>query len=453
MKSAMGFEVQVIESSFVTPSEPAPRKGLWLSSLDLWLANQGHTPTIYLYSSSNDAAAADHFFDVARLKEAMARALVAFYPLAGRLGVNDADGRIEISCNGEGALFVVARADDFTANDVKKFKPSPELRRLFVPLIEPLSIILAVQVTFLKCGGVVLGTALHHAAVDALSAFHFFQTWSAFSKHGDRATLELPCHDRDLLRARSPPTVHPDALLTFYPKHTFFDLSGPLAIKVFTISRDQVASLKYLCGGGTSTFCAVSALVWQCTCIARRLSPDSEARLTFPADLRQRMRPPLPSSYIGNAVFYLGITSTGQDIATEVLGSVAGRIRGAIDQMDDELVRSAIDYFEMAEMDSRPPRGTLSQTVLHIFSWLGRPQYDADFGWGKPELMSLAESQCGGFVNLMNDDDGAGNGGVRLHMCMEAVNIKEMEQLLYAKLALAAFATRKGTSYDDYLSR
>ncbi|EES00303.2 hydroxycinnamoyltransferase 4 isoform X2 [Sorghum bicolor] len=418
MKSAMGFEVQVIESSFVTPSEPAPRKGLWLSSLDLWLANQGHTPTIYLYSSSNDAAAADHFFDVARLKEAMARALVAFYPLAGRLGVNDADGRIEISCNGEGALFVVARADDFTANDVKKFKPSPELRRLFVPLIEPLSIILAVQVTFLKCGGVVLGTALHHAAVDALSAFHFFQTWSAFSKHGDRATLELPCHDRDLLRA-----------------------------------RDQVASLKYLCGGGTSTFCAVSALVWQCTCIARRLSPDSEARLTFPADLRQRMRPPLPSSYIGNAVFYLGITSTGQDIATEVLGSVAGRIRGAIDQMDDELVRSAIDYFEMAEMDSRPPRGTLSQTVLHIFSWLGRPQYDADFGWGKPELMSLAESQCGGFVNLMNDDDGAGNGGVRLHMCMEAVNIKEMEQLLYAKLALAAFATRKGTSYDDYLSR
>ncbi|XP_002488970.2 hydroxycinnamoyltransferase 4-like [Sorghum bicolor] len=438
MKSAMDFEVQVIESSFVTPSEPAPRKVLWLSSLDLSLANQGHTPTIYLYSSSNNAAAADPFFDVARLKEAMARALVAFYPLAGRLGVNDADGRMEISCNGEGALFIVAQADDFTANDVKKFKPSPELRRLFVPLIEPLSIILAVQVTFLKCGGVVLGTALHHAVVDALSAFHFFQTWSTFSKHGDCATVELPCHDRDLLRARSPPTIHPDALLTFYPKHTFFDLSGPLAIEVFTISRDQVAFLKHLCGGGTSTFCAVSALVWQCTCVARRLSPDSEARLTFPANLRQRMRPPLPSCYIGNAMFYLGITSVVRDIATEVLGSVAGRIRGVIDQMDDELVHSAIDYFEMAEMDNRPPRGTLPQTVLHITSWLGLPQYDADFGWGKPELMSRAQSHCGGFVNLMNDDDGAGSGGVRLLMCMEAVNIKEIERLLYAKLALAA---------------
>jgi shikimate O-hydroxycinnamoyltransferase len=61
----------VVESSFVTPSDPAPRKGLWL-------ANQGHTPTIYLYSSSNDVAAAADFFDVARLREAMARALVVF---------------------------------------------------------------------------------------------------------------------------------------------------------------------------------------------------------------------------------------------------------------------------------------------------------------------------------------------------------------------------------------
>jgi hypothetical protein len=146
MKS-MDFELQELESSFVTPSESTPSQGLWLSSLDLMHANRGHTSTIYLYSSSGAAAGAADFFDVARLKEAMAKALVAFYPLAGRLGVND-DGRMEISCNGKGALFVIAQADDLTADDVKKFKPSPELRRLFVPLIdEPASsIMLAVQV-------------------------------------------------------------------------------------------------------------------------------------------------------------------------------------------------------------------------------------------------------------------------------------------------------------------
>ena len=293
------------------------------------------------------------------------------------------------------------------------------------------------QVTFLKCGGVALGAALHHVAVDALSAFHFFQTWSAFSKHGDHATLELPCHDRTLLRARSPPTVHPDALLTFYPKHTLSNPSGPLAIQIITISKDQITSLKHLCGG-TSTFCAVSALVWQCACVARRPPPDSEVRLTFPVDIRRRARPPLPSCYFGNAVFWLGVTGAARDIATEALASVAGRIKSTIDRMDDELVRSAIDYFEMAEMDSQPPRGTLPQTDLHITSWFGRPQYDADFGWGKPELMSLAENSRGGFVYLMNDegkaDDGAGSGDVRVLMCMEAVNIRELEQLLYTKL-------------------
>jgi shikimate O-hydroxycinnamoyltransferase len=148
MKS-MDFEVQVVESSFVTPTEPAPRTGLWLSSLDLEQANQGHTPTIYLYSS-NDVAAAD-FFNVARLKKAMAKALAAFYPLAGRLGVNDDDDRMEISCNGEGALFVVAHADDLSVEDIKEFKPSPELRRLFVPRIEPSSIMLAIQVHYFLC--------------------------------------------------------------------------------------------------------------------------------------------------------------------------------------------------------------------------------------------------------------------------------------------------------------
>jgi shikimate O-hydroxycinnamoyltransferase len=80
----------------------------------------------------------------------MANALVLFYPLAGRLGV-DKDGRIEIDCNSEGALFVIARSE-LTMDDLKNLEPSPELTRLFVPRIpstdeQPSSIILAVQVS------------------------------------------------------------------------------------------------------------------------------------------------------------------------------------------------------------------------------------------------------------------------------------------------------------------
>nr|ACN25559.1 unknown [Zea mays] len=88
----------------------------------------------------------------------------------------------------------------------------------------------------------------------------------------------------------------------------------------------------------------------------------------------------------------------------------------------------------MTEMDSRPVKGTLAETDLQIISWLGMPMYDADFGWGKPAVMSRAESVRGGFVYLMSDGPTDGGGGVRVLMCMEAANMKELERLLYAKL-------------------
>ena len=138
----MDSEIQIVDSCLVAPSEETPTKRLWLSSLDLRVASRGHTPTVYFYRSGDDAA---DFFDVTKLRQSMAKALVAFYPLAGRLDT-DNDGRLEINCNSEGALFVVARCNDLTVNDFNDLKPSPELRRMFVPRIEPPTIVLAIQV-------------------------------------------------------------------------------------------------------------------------------------------------------------------------------------------------------------------------------------------------------------------------------------------------------------------
>nr|CAB3453179.1 unnamed protein product [Digitaria exilis] len=429
-------KVQVIESSFVAPSEAAPTKELWLSPFDLMMANRGHTPVVFFYCSG--AA----FSDAARIKEGMAKALAAFYPLAGRLGV-DVDGRTQISCNGEGALFIVAHSN--LKSDYLYFtKPSPELRGMFVPRVEPASLILAVQVTSLKCGGVVLGMTFHHTVGDAPSMFHFMQTWSAFTRDGEgAAAVELPCHDRTLLRARSPPVVVDLATLSVLcPRVTFTETPGrPAATEVFTISRDQLIALRRLCGGA-STFCSVSALVWQCTSVARRLQPDAEARLNFPANVRRRMASQLvPDCYFGNALVFLGAAAAAGDIASEALASVAGRIGGAIARMDAELVRSAIDYCEVAGVDGRPMRGSMPETELRITSWLGMPAYEADFGSGNPQAMTRAESVRGGVVYLIDDgprDLQRGAGAVRVVMCLEAGNMKEFGRLFYANIAEAS---------------
>ncbi|KAF8726346.1 hypothetical protein HU200_019808 [Digitaria exilis] len=440
---AIDSEAQVMESSIVTPSKATPRHQLWLSALDLLLVNRGHTPTVYFYRR---AAAAGDFFDAARLKESLARALVAFYPLAGRLAVDDdADGRFVIDCNGEGALLVVARSD-LTVGDLGDLTPSPELRKLFVPRVEPSSIMLAVQVTFLKCGAVAFGTALHHAAADAISAFHFFHAWSSLCRRGLTgddddidAVVELPCHDRSLLRARSPPSVSPDAFAVFCPKLTLTQkISGPVASKVFTVSDGHVAALKRACGGGVrvSTFAALSAHVWRCVCAARGLPANATTRLTLPASVRRRMRPPVPGGYFGNAVIWVGTSGAVGDVTSEGLGDTAGRIRSAVRRMDDEVVQSAIDYFELAAAEvkkedaGRPIPGDLPETELRIISWLGMPVYDADYGWGRPELMVRAESERSGFVYLMND---GGGGGVQVVVCVEAAILEQFEKLLYAK--------------------
>lgn len=427
-------EVEVVESCMVAPCQETPRQGLWLSPLDLMQVNRGHTPTVYFYRSQPGA----DFFDVARLKAAMAKALVAFYPLAGRLGM-DGHGRAEIDCTGQGALFLVARSD-LTVDDFSSFLPSPELRRLFVPRVEDHSpsVMCAVQVTFLKYGGVALGTALHHVAVDAISAFHFLQTWSAFSRGGGAAALELPFHDRTLLRARSPPFVHPDAFSVFCPKlNLSVEPSGPVVTQAFVVSKDQVTALKRACvgddGGRVSTFCALSAHVWRCVCVARRLPPDATTRLTFPASVRRSIRPPLPPGYCGNGIIWLGAAGKVRDVASsEDLASVAGQISGAVRRMDDELVRWAIDYCELTETDSKPAPGRMAETELRVISWLGMPVYDADFGWGKPLAMLRAVSERAGFVYLM--DGGKGDGSVRVLMCTDAAILNDFQLLLYARM-------------------
>ncbi|KQK11564.1 putrescine hydroxycinnamoyltransferase 1 [Brachypodium distachyon] len=429
-------EVKVVESCFLTPGDETPTHGLWLSPLDLEQVGGGHTPTVYFYRS--EPGSAGDFFDVARLKAAMAKALVAFYPLAGRLGV-DRNGRTEIDCAGQGVLFVVAHSD-FTIDDFSDCQPSPELRKLFVPHIDDSSgVVSGIQVTFLKCGGVALGTALHHVAVDGISAFHFFQTWSAFSRsNGDNGTvsLELPCHDRTLLRGRCPPIVHLDALKVFYPfKLNPCEPLGAISNTIFVFSNNQVDTLKRACGG-VSTFCAVTAHVWRCMCAARQLPPDTMTRLTLMANVRGRIKPPLPACYFGNAIIWLTSTCKVNDVVSpseETMVSVANQIKGTIRQMDDEVVHSAIDYLELHEMGSRPapPIGnSLPKTELRVVSWLGMPVYDADFGWGKPLMMLRAVVLRAGVVYLM--DGRQGDGSVQIVVCMETAILNEFERLLYA---------------------
>ncbi|KAK3130118.1 hypothetical protein QOZ80_6BG0489160 [Eleusine coracana subsp. coracana] len=387
------MKVEVVETTLVAPSEETPRRTLWLSNLDLAVPKT-HTPLVYYYpkpEGTNDGS--PPFFDPARLREALARALVPFYPLAGRLATGPG-GRIEIDCTGEGALFSVARAD-FTGDEVfRDFEPSPEARRLLVPFAEsgePPCVLAMVQVTFLKCGGVTVGTGMHHVTMDGAGAFQFIRTWTALSR-GESPPDASPFHDRTLLRSRSPPHVPFD-----HPVYSPSYLNGtPRAFvtRVYAVPPKLLADIKSRCAEGASTYCAVTAHLWRAMCVARGLPADSETRLRVPANIRQRLRPPLPASYFGNAIVRDLVTvKVGDVLSPRPLGFVADRIKRAVSRVDDAFVRSVIDYLELeSEKGSQAARGQfMPESDLWVVSWLGMPIYDADFGWGRPGFVAPAQ--------------------------------------------------------------
>ncbi|XP_073011035.1 hydroxycinnamoyltransferase 4-like [Typha latifolia] len=423
---------EILESGFVVPISETPRHSLWLSNLDV-VAARGHTPLVYFYGPNRSP----DFFSTGVVKSALAKALVPFYPLAGRLGL-DPTGRVEINCSAEGVLFVAARSES-TLDEFKEFVPSKEKREMFVPSVDsadPPCVLLMIQVTHLKGGGAVLGFAIHHAAVDGRITFHFIKTWCAIAR-GASPLPHPPLLDRTLFHARSPPAVR--VLNSEYTLHPFSSSSSSTqttAAATLKLSSRQLALLKTRFGHHFTTFQAIVAHAWRCTCLARGLSPDQETKLCMAIDVRNRVNPPLPPHYLGNAVMRVPVSTTVADLVSDPVRFGAERIRSVTDGVGDEYVRSVIDYLELVDTTKLSSRSGLPSTKLCVVSWLRMPVDDADFGWGLPVFMSRAQLYGNGFLYLIQSL--RKNGGIYVVVSLEQESMEKFKKLFYEPIFRSA---------------
>ncbi|GJN10160.1 hypothetical protein PR202_ga28229 [Eleusine coracana subsp. coracana] len=252
----MGRRITVRKSTMVRPAVETPGRRLWLSVLDL-VAPRIHTPSVRFYRRATGGLSQgdEGFFDGERMKHALAEALVAFYPLAGRIGY-DNDGRLEINCNGgRGACSRLVPAVEYT-DDISAF-----------PL-------LVLQVTRFKCGGVCLGVGTQHTVSDGMSTAHLINSWSRLCRGSPISST--PSIDRTVLRAGDPPTPsyqHVEyqpapVMLPTTAQILSSDHSIPLAtaVRIFKITRSDLTRLRSLlpvdeAAPRLSTFAVVAAHV------------------------------------------------------------------------------------------------------------------------------------------------------------------------------------------------
>ncbi|XVF65902.1 hypothetical protein PTKIN_Ptkin09bG0288000 [Pterospermum kingtungense] len=378
------MEITAKESTIVRPAQDTPKGSLWISNLDLLVARY-HVPTVYFYKPNG----CSDFFDSGKLKEALSKILVPFYPIAGRLGF-DKNGRLEIVCNAEGVLLIEAETtsaiDQFVGDssiNSQGFRLVPEVDYTRGISSYPL---LVLQVTTFKCGGVGLGVGIHHTLADGISALHFINSWAETARG---LSLSIaPLMDRTLLRARVPPTptfhhveYDPPPSILASDKSQSFD-HKPSIVSIFKLTVDQLNTLKAKSNIENpddtmkySTFNILAAHLWRCISKVRGLSNDQPTRLYIPIDGRSRLNPPVPPGYFGNVIFGATTIAQAGDLRSEPFTETIKRVHRLLKQFNDQYMRSAIDYIEKAPDLSTLVRGPHNSQCpnLIINSWVWLP--------------------------------------------------------------------------------
>ncbi|XP_047322151.1 stemmadenine O-acetyltransferase-like [Impatiens glandulifera] len=352
-----------------------------------------------------------------RLKQSLADVLPLYYPFAGR----ETDP-LFIDCDDTGVEFSESVVVDLRISDVVAEKNPKEVRQL-LPFQDlengDNSRILSVQANVFECGGLAVGICMSHKIADTFSAVTFINSWAASANGKDPTKPEFDVASvfppRDLPEFRNAESTDDNRK------------DEKIINRVFNFSNSSISSLKEKYATPEirpSGVEAVSTFIWtRYIQIGKHLERSGVKYIATQAlNLRTRADPKL-DSYSGNlSWFAMGFPDMGEP-AEKGYGLVAA-FREGIKKVDGEYVK------RLQNGDVDLALGGLKEVtggdVVRLgFSSMNRfPFYEADFGWGKPDWVSLAHFD---FKNVVAFLPAASGDGVEVWINLEEEEMKKLE--------------------------
>ncbi|KAI9200962.1 hypothetical protein LWI28_015774 [Acer negundo] len=379
------------QPSFVSPETQTPNHSLYLSNLDDQKFLRFSIKYLYLFKKS---------VSLEVLKYSLSKLLVDYYPLAGRLRTSrEDDQKLEVDCNGQGAVFASAFMD-VSADEFLELsrKPNRSWRKLLYK-VEAHSFLdvppLVVQVTNLRCGGMILCTAINHCLCDGIGTSQFLQAWAHMTAKPNLDLPITPFHTRHVLKPRNPPQVnHTHHVYTTKTTDVVMDMnkylqSQPLVPASLTFTPSHILHLKRQCSPSLkcTTFEALASHTWRSWVKSLDLSPSLNVKLLFSVNVRKKLDPEIPQGYYGNG-FVLGCAQTSaRDLVSSTnLYSGIKLVQQAKSRLTDDYVRSMIDLLE-----DKTVKTDLSASLV-ISQWSKLGLEELDFGEGKAVHMGPVTS-------------------------------------------------------------
>ncbi|KAG6406400.1 hypothetical protein SASPL_134000 [Salvia splendens] len=357
----------------------------------------------------------------------MSQILSNFYPLAGRFNKE----KQHVDCNDQGALFSTAQLNaDLSL--ILKSHLDPQQQNHLLPVDAtaadgPTHPILAVQINRFQCGGLAIAACVSHRVVDSASFSSFLAAWATAAETTGKLLIQPYFDHHSYFPAENPPPHDDGPDENIIAERYVFDSKAIKKLRQrLTTSEPPLSRVV-----AVSTFLVQALLRAD---ITRRGKPRA-ALMGQLINIRERTVPPVPKNAFGTWLSGSFLDIAAEDTAAEAEGgnfpALASRIREATVQGvrdcarvlgDKEFGRKLlVDNF----LDASKKGETEDCKVIWCTDFSKFGDYELDFGFGKPEWVSVAVMPLMDYIIMLNNRS---NDGIEAWVCLQECDMQFFRQ-------------------------